>query len=154
MKILKAFLLFILFISCRSYSPYSSNSNRKQNLKTIKSYLKINIAEIDFLQKNDSISFDIGKSINKKVKPKLINRRLDSLISDAYSKEVFLVISRFDREFPNKEPIEYDKNVNRNSLKAKNIDEAIKLIKNMDSIIAANVRMKAKDTIIKKKNKP
>ncbi|WP_299337522.1 hypothetical protein [uncultured Psychroserpens sp.] len=123
-------------------------------MKTIKSYLKINIAEIDFLQKNDSISFDIGKSINKKVKPKLINRRLDSLISDAYSKEVFLVISRFDREFPNKEPIEYDKNVNRNSLKAKNIDEAIKLIKNMDSIIAANVRMKAKDTIIKKKNKP
>ena len=139
MKYFNIIFLLLVFCSCKNYHPYSNLKERNDSMKKVKSYLNPSTTEIKFLRKHDTILFDLNSSVNKMIKPLLINRRLDSLIEKNYTEKEFLILSRFDREFPDRLPVELVKDNKSKALKLTDIEEAIDLMRNMDSIISASL---------------
>jgi hypothetical protein len=158
MKIKLGFFItvLLLLIACKSYEPFTSRKEKKTQLNFIKNKFRLTSIELKKIENEDSILFTIAKSLRKKIKLSLIERRLDSFFVDNYDKKDLQVMLLIDYHLPNlKRPAELNRDKNAQGMEFKDIEEMKKFFspgggfeKDMNKMLG----MKKKDSIKKKKN--
>lgn len=143
MKSSNIFLLCILFIfACKSHAPFTSLKEKKESIALIKNKINLTNEEFFLLKKEDSILFEISKSIEKNIRISLIKRRIDSFNLNSYTKNEFLQMLKVDR-IGNGWEIELDRDGKlRNYHKMENYKEAEGFLKKVDSAFSKDNKVK------------
>lgn len=122
MKIRFCFLIsFLLISSCKVSNQLLNNKERKVVFSFIKNNINLSKKERNYIKKDDSLLYELNKSIKGNVVEKLLNKRLDSFFSKQYTKKELYVSLEVDRGFPNGEYI-FELDRNRKAKKYKNVN--------------------------------
>jgi len=141
---------FIIF-ACKSYLPFSSRKDKRESIKILKDSIELSNAGFNFIKNKDSILYELSLSVKKEVNPKLIKRRLDSLILEDYTRKEFLVMLKIDRVDSG---FELDRKADPNKLyKIDNMEDLEVFMKKLNSLFNRKPNIKVKTETVKvKKN--
>ena len=91
----------------------------------------------------DSILYEISQSLDKEVKYKTTNRRIDSFIEGAYTKEQLLIVLKLDQlKLGGEFDFEHDTVRAKNYPNFNSIEEAEKFLKRIDTSLRIKSRVK------------
>ncbi len=143
MKTSNIFLLCIFFVfACKSHAPFTNGKEKKESIALIKNKINLTNDEFYLLKKEDSILFEISKSIKKNIRISLIKRRIDSFKFNSYTKNEFLQMLKVDR-IGNGWEFELDRDGKlRNYHKMENYKEAEGFLKKVDSAFSKDNKVK------------
>lgn len=138
------FIVFVFFlISCKSFHSFNSRNDKSKALNEIRYNYKLSNKEKHRLKNQDSVLFLLSSYKKGVVSEELTKRRLDSFFAGNYTNKELWLLLALDQEFPNKNPFEIDFNNSINKpLDADSYQEAVKMIKGMDSILAKRLNIK------------
>lgn len=112
-------IILLSLISIFGMHCYSQTYEEQVTL--VKNFLKLDQEKFIALHKNDTVIYEICKSIKVKDTTRL-RRRVDSLLSKNYSLSDFMVILEIDRMYRDK-TLELDRRRKKNRIKLDSIDE-------------------------------
>ena len=93
-------LILLLFFRCKTSILFESNSKKHKTYSIVKNHIDLTKKQLKFIKKDDSLLYELNKSIEGKVVAKLLNKRLDSFFSKQYTRKELLVSLELDRGFP------------------------------------------------------
>lgn len=147
--------ILLLVFACKTLTPFTSAKEKRTKSNLIKNKFRLTNAEFKKIKNEDSIIFEVAKSIEKNVKPSLTERRLDSFFLKSYTSNELLIILKLDYNFPNlKNPFEYNRAKNADGFEIKNMDQMRKFVNGgLEKKLDSTFGMKKKDSLKKKKNR-
>lgn len=146
LKLSSILIILIILSSCKSYVPFKNRQERNKKVQFIKEYVNITKKELNFLKKEDSLIFEVSKSVLAKIDSKLIERRLDSFLQKNYTKRELFTLLKVDRFYKGKMKVEIQRDIEKakNYIKVDSINKIDEVFKEAINNIDKSLKVKSK----------
>ncbi len=135
-------VMIILFFICSGVFAIQAQTDTN-DIEKVKHFLKIDQEKFVNLSKNDTVIFEINKSIKVKDTTRL-RRRVDSLLSKNYTLGEFFMILKIDRMYRDK-TIELDRRKGiKNRIQLESIDDLEVIIEDLEHSNKGSSKMRIK----------
>ncbi|PKG53383.1 MULTISPECIES: hypothetical protein [Olleya] len=128
--------LFMWLFNCKPIEPFASNKDKRNSISLIKSTLDVNKNQFKKIKQKDSILFLLSKSLNNKVKPSRLIKRLDSFYLNKYTEGELKAMLKLEYIFRKDKNFNFEIDRSKNpkqGIKVDNVDDGKKF---MDSLVS------------------